>query len=79
MEIPFEYVGHSIKVNLNNVETEVIFAGWCLGVVMVQLLDDEGHLNGQVKSIRESDVIELPDLCGEPPAIYCPPHDKINV
>lgn len=73
MTIPKQYVGHPIKIKLAARTKEIIFAGWFLDLPMGQMLNDEGYLTGELLVIKEHDIVELPPLIGEPPAIYCPP------
>lgn len=75
MAIPDEYLGHPIKIKLAARIKEVIFAGWFLDLPMGQILNDEGYLTGELFVIKEKDIVELPPLIGEPPAIYCAPNE----
>lgn len=74
MKFTHKYLGHSVKVKINQVVCEAIFAGWFLDVALVQMLDDEGHLTGEIHAVEPKYIEELPPLVGEAPAIYCPPH-----
>ena len=74
MNLSHKYLGHSIKVKINEMVYETIFAGWFLDVALVQMLDDEGHLTGEIHAVEPQNIVELAALVGEAPAIYCPPH-----
>lgn len=68
------HVGHPIKIRFARKTVEAIFAGWFLDVPMVLMLDEHGYLTGKVHALKERDIVELPPIIGEPPAIYCRPH-----
>lgn len=71
-----EYLGQPIRIALGQKPVEVIFCGWFMGLPMVQLLDEEGFLTGDLHVIKAEDILELPPLIGEPPAVYCPPKPR---
>lgn len=73
MDFSQKYLGYPIKVKINQVVCETIFAGWFLDVALVQMLDDEGHLTGEIHAVEPKNIVELAPLVGEAPAVYCPP------
>ncbi|MAZ66278.1 MAG: hypothetical protein CMF25_04145 [Kangiellaceae bacterium] len=78
MELTKHHLGHPITILLANKKREVIFCGWFLESPMVQLLNDDGYLSGEVHVIKPAHIVDVPPLIGEPPAIYCPPHPNID-
>lgn len=71
-----DYVGHPIKIRFARKTVEAIFAGWFLDVPVVLMLDEDGYLTGKVHALKDKDVVELPPIIGEAPAIYCRPRSK---
>ncbi|MEM9102987.1 MAG: hypothetical protein AAGB12_11760 [Pseudomonadota bacterium] len=75
MKLTRDYLGHPIKVKINDRTIEAVFAGWFLEVALVQQIDDDGYLTGEIHAINAADIAEMPPLIGQPPAVYCPPRD----
>ena len=71
-----DHVGHPIKIRFARKTVEAIFAGWFLDVPVVLMLDDDGYLTGKVHALKDKDVVDLPPIIGEAPAIYCRPKAK---
>ncbi|MBI2381765.1 MAG: hypothetical protein HYV16_13520 [Gammaproteobacteria bacterium] len=73
-----DYVGHPIKIRFARKTVEAIFAGWFLDVPVVLMLDDDGYLTGKVHALKDKDIVDLPPIIGDPPAIYCRPNTASN-